>query len=90
MPNRSGGRNSFARGHPRVPRLHAYPKPVVIDPQIAIAAAHHSFGHDRLDFLGHHADIDFIAAIVAEPIKAKAVIEMAQQDDVVFQPRRIK
>jgi len=74
------------RSHPLVPRLHAYSQPIVVDPQIAVAAAHDSFGHDRLDFLRHHANIRFIAAIVAEPIIAKAVIEMAHQDDVMFQP----
>ncbi|MGO8976651.1 MAG: hypothetical protein ACLQNV_24390, partial [Steroidobacteraceae bacterium] len=39
-----------------------------------------------MDFLRHHADIRFIAAIVAKAIKAEAVVEPAQHDDVVFEP----
>jgi hypothetical protein len=36
-----------------------------------------------LDFLSHHADIGLIGAIVAEAVEAQAVIEVAEERDVV-------
>jgi len=76
----------LTRGHPLVPRLHVQTQPIIIHPQIAIAVAPNSIGHDGLDFLRHHADIGLIAPFVAEAIKAKAVVEPAQHDDVLFEP----
>src|ERR1700722_14339405 len=81
----NGGGNFLAGSHPRVPSLHAQAQPLVIYPQVAVAAADHGLGHDRFDFLCHHADIGFAAAIVAEPVKAETVIETGQHDDVVLQ-----
>jgi len=76
----------LTRGHPLVPRLHVQTQPIIIHPQIAIAVAPNSIGHDCLDFLRHHADIGLIAPFVAEAIKAEAVVEPAQHDDVLFEP----
>ena len=76
----------MTRGHPLVPRLHVQTQPIIIHPQIAIAVAPNSIGHDCLDFLRHHADIGLIAPFVAEAIKAEAVVEPAQHDDVLFEP----
>ena len=75
----------MAGRHPCVPALHAQARPFIIHPQIAVAAADDGLGHHRLDFMRHHADIGFAAAIVAEPVKAETVIETGEHDDVVLQ-----
>ena len=62
------------------------PEPFVIHLQIATPAAHDSFGFDGLNFLRHYADVDFVAPIVAETVKAEAVVETAQQGDIVLKP----
>ena len=59
---------------------------VVADTQSAVTIAHDGLRHDRLNLLGHHADIGAVAAIVAEPIVAKAVRQMAEQNDIVLEP----
>ena len=76
----------LAQGHPFIPGLHAQPQPIIIHTQVAIAAAGHSLGHYGLDFLRHHANIRFVATIVAETIETEAVIEAAEHDDVVLEP----
>ena len=81
-----GGWNFLARGHPFIPGLHAQPQPIIIHTQVAIGAADHGLGHYGLDFLRHHANIRFVAAIVAETIETEAVIEAAEHDDVVLEP----
>ena len=60
-------------------------EPVVVDPEIAVAAARHRVRHHRLHLLRHHADIGLVAAEIAEAVVAEAVVEMAEQDDVVLQ-----
>ncbi len=47
---------------------------------------HDSPRHDRLNLLGHHAHVSAVAAIVAEPIVAKAVRQVAEQSDIVLEP----
>src|SRR5580700_4711100 len=59
---------------------------VVVHTQIAVAAARGRFRHDLLHLLGHDADIGLVAAVVAEAIEAEAVVEMAEQRDVVLEP----
>src|SRR5262245_13209543 len=61
------------------------PELFVEDSQIAVAAAHNGAGHDRLHLLRHHADIGPVAAVVAEAIIAEAVVEMAEQNDVMLE-----
>lgn len=56
----------------------------VIDAQVSIAVANDRLRHHLLHFLGNHADIGTIAAVITEAIVAEAVGEMAEQDDVVF------
>src|SRR5262249_52847894 len=41
--------------------------------------------HYRLHLLGDHADIGLVAAVVGEAIEAKAVVEVAEQHDVVLE-----
>src|SRR5690349_13112725 len=60
-------------------------KLLVIDPQIAVLAAHNGVRCNGLHFLRHHADIGALAAVVAEPVVPQAVVEMAKQDDVMLE-----
>src|ERR1700680_3607819 len=83
VPGCAACRNSFAGGLPLFPGLHVQAEPIVIHPEIAVAAAHDSLRQDRFDFLRHHTDIGLVTSIVAEAIEAEAVVEMAQQNDVV-------
>src|SRR5205814_2916716 len=57
---------------------------VVEDAQIAVAAAQYRRGHDCLDLLRDHADIGLVAAVVAEAVEAKAVVEVAEKREVVL------
>src|SRR5262245_36628681 len=56
------------------------------NPQVAIATAHDRFRHDRLHLLRHDTDIDFVIAVINEAIEANAVVETADEHDVVFEP----
>ncbi len=42
-------------------------------------------GVKLLHLLCHDADIGLVTAVVAEAVKAKTVIEIAEQDDIVLQ-----
>ena len=57
----------------------------VADQQISVAPALHCHGEHSLHFLRHDADVDLVAADVAETIKTKSVIKAPQQRDVVLQ-----
>ena len=39
-----------------------------------------------MHLLRHNADIEFVAAVIGEAIEAEAVVEPAQQGDVVLEP----
>src|SRR5215831_511227 len=58
---------------------------VVEDTQVSVAATHNRVWSDSLHLLRHHADIGFVAAVVAEAIKSKAIVEMTKQGDVVLE-----
>src|SRR5579864_93022 len=73
-----------ARCDPPIVGLELHTKLAIEDPQIAIAIAADCLRHDRLHLLRDHADIGFAATYITEAIEAKAVIEMAEKDDVVF------
>src|SRR5262245_35949732 len=79
------GRNPCARRQPLLVGLELDAEPVIEDPQVAVAAAHDRFRHDALHLLRHHADIGLVAAVVAEAIEAEAVVETAEQRDVVLE-----
>src|SRR5690242_15980449 len=74
-----------ARSEPVAVRAELQAEPVVVNAQIAVAAACYCARHHRLHLLCHHADIGSGAAEVAEAVIAEAVVEMAEQDDVVLQ-----
>src|SRR5262249_1246742 len=74
-----------ARCEPLVVGLKLQPELVVEDLKVAVSAAYDGLRHDRLHFLRDDADVDLLAAVVAEPIETKAVLEMAEKGDVVLE-----
>ena len=76
---RSSGRNPRPCGKPLVVGLELQPELVVEDAQVAIVTAGHRIRRNDLHFLRHHADIGFVAAVVAEAIEADAVVEVPEQ-----------
>ena len=83
---RDRNRHPRSRCQPFVVGLERQTDFVVENPQIAVPATHHRCRHDGLHLLRHHADIEFLAAVVGEAIEAEAVVEFAQQGDVVLEP----
>jgi hypothetical protein len=61
------------------------PELTVIYPQIAITAASHRFWCDLRNLLGDHPDIGRVAAIIAEAIEAKAIVQIADKSDVMLE-----
>src|SRR6185436_12637061 len=82
---RSSGWNARARGPPLVIALELEPEFLVADAEVAVGAAQDRIGHHRLHLLRHHTDIRLVAAIVGKAIEAKAVVEHADQCDVVLE-----
>jgi len=78
-------RNVCPRSQPLPVGLELQTEVVVEHPQIAVASAHDRLRHDLLHFLGDDADIGLIAAVVTEAIDAEAVVEMAEENDIVFE-----
>ena len=60
-------------------------QPVIEDPQVAVGPARDCIRCDRLHVLRHHADIGFVAAVIAEAIVPKATGEIAEQNDIVLE-----
>src|SRR5262245_37462545 len=79
------GRELRARREPLLVGLERQSELVVEDAQVAVAIADDGVGPDARDLLGHDADIGFVASLVGEAIEAKAVVEMAEQRDVVLE-----
>src|SRR5258705_738374 len=57
----------------------------IVDAEISVAAARHCLRHQPLHLLSHHPDIDLAAAEIAEAVIAEAIVEMAEQHDVMLQ-----
>src|SRR5215470_924098 len=85
LPQRKAGRYDGAGREPTIIRLELHAENVVANPQVTIAATQHRFGHHGLNFLCDHTDVGLVAAIVAEAIEAEAVVEPAEQRDVVLE-----
>src|SRR5262245_60539710 len=83
--DRRDGRDPRTRCDPLIVGLELEAELIVEDAQVAVAPAHDCLRHDGLHLLRHHADIGLVAAVVAEAIEAEAVVEMAEQRDVVLQ-----
>lgn len=73
-----------ARRNPSVVGFEFDPKPIVEDPQIAVAVADNGIWHHSLHFLRDHSDIGPIASIVAKAVEAEAIGEMPKKNDVVL------
>ena len=58
---------------------------MIIDLEVAVAAACHRLRHQRLHFLRDDADISFAASEIAETVIAEAVVEIAEKDDIMLQ-----
>jgi len=54
------------------------PKLFVVDTQVAVVTADDSIRPHGLNFLRHYADITLVAAVVAEAIEAKSVVEVPE------------
>jgi hypothetical protein len=83
--NRNADWHLCARGNPLLVSLKLDAYLVVEDPQVAILPPRHCVRLNQLHILRHHADVSSIAAIIAEAIVAKAVGEMAEENNVVFE-----
>ncbi len=59
---------------------------LVVHPQVSVPPASDRLGHYLLYFLRHDPNVGLVATVVTEAIKAKTVVKMAEQDDVVFEP----
>src|ERR1700722_16649951 len=79
-------RNLRSRSEPVRIAFERHTELVVVHTQIAVAAARDRFRHDLLHLLGHDADIGLVAAVVAETIEAEAIVDVAEQSDVVLEP----
>jgi hypothetical protein len=86
LPERSTVLNAASARHPLVVALKFHTELIIIDPQIAVAAACHRFWRDLRDLLGDHPDIRRVAAAIAEAIKAEAIAHITEKNDVMFQP----
>src|SRR4029453_9493202 len=58
---------------------------VVVNAEIAIVATLDRVGPHHADFLRHHADIGFGAAVIGEAVVAQPVLQMPQQNDVMLE-----
>src|SRR5262245_46853900 len=82
---RSNDGHSRTRGNPAVVRLQAQTKLVVQHDQVTVATAYDRLGHNSLHLLRDHANESLIASVVPEPIEAKAIVEIAEKRDVMFE-----
>ena len=74
-----------ARRKPLVVSLESNVELAVEHPQVTIAVARHRLRHDGLDFLRYDPDKGLFAAVIAEAVEAKSIVEMAEQGDIVFE-----
>ena len=86
LPSRQR-RDPSARRDPLVVSLKFQPDLVVKDPQVAVPTAHDRLRDNPLHLLRDNSDIGFFASIINEAIEAKAVVEIAEQDDLVLKPK---
>src|SRR5262249_49048086 len=78
-------RNSCARGEPMVVILEFHPELLVVHPQIAVAAARHDVRRDLHDLLRNDSDVGFAAAVIAEAIEAKTIVQITEKNDVMLE-----
>src|ERR1043165_7158568 len=79
-----GCRNACPRVAPLIVGLEAHPQPVVVHAQDALIIAAHGIRPYELHLLRNHADISLVAAVVAEAVESKPVVETAEIRNVVL------
>ena len=70
---------------PIVIRSERQSKPLVRHPKIAVATDSDRVGPYGSDFLCNHPDVTLLAAVIGEAVVTEAVVEPAQQHDIVLQ-----
>ena len=70
---------------PLVVGLELHIELVVVDIQIAVAASHDRFGHERLHLLRHDTDIGSAAPVISEAIDANTVVQTTEEGDVMLE-----
>ena len=80
-------RDPSARRDPLVVSLKFQPGLVVKDPQVAVPTAHDRLRDNPLHLLRDNSDIGFFASIINEAIEANAIVETAEQADLVLKPK---
>jgi len=73
------------RRQPIVPGLEGCSKPPIVNVQVTVRLPHDGIRLDGPDLLRKHANIDLIAPIILEAIKANATCQAADPNDVVLQ-----
>src|SRR5271169_5976918 len=82
-----GSRLRAAACHPLVPGQELSAENIVVDTQIAVAAARHGVGHNGLHLLRHDADIrGVVVSSVAEAVDTDPVVEPPEWHDVFLEP----
>src|SRR5262245_47537657 len=79
------GREPCARCDPPLVGLQLQAELVIEDHKVAVPTSLDRLRHDRLHLLRHEADIGLVAAVIAEAIEPKPVVEVAEEDDVVLE-----
>jgi hypothetical protein len=59
---------------------------LISHPEITVATGKNRLRHHGLHVLRHDADIDPVAAVVAEAVEAQAILKPAEIDDIVLEP----
>ena len=77
-------RQARARSEPLIVALEVDAEPIVVHAQDALRIAADRIRPHELHLLRHDADIALVAAVVAEAIESKSVIETAEERDVVL------
>jgi len=60
-------------------------EPFIRHPKIAVAADSDRIGSYSPHFLRHHSHVGLLATVVGEAVVTEAVVQPAQQHDIVFQ-----
>ena len=70
---------------PLIVTLKFQTKLVVVHSQVPVASARHRLWRYLLNLLGNDANIGRVAAVIAETVQAKPIVEITNQNDVVLQ-----
>ena len=79
-------RDDWAGCEPPLVGTEFHTEPRIVDTQIPVSATRDRLRNNLQHLLGHDAHISFVAAVVVEAIEAEAIVETAEQRDVVLEP----